>query len=189
MITQFHYLLCHTLVHFLQRCVRESACASLGWLPRRTPRSFPAWKGHPGSDRFGHGCHCSAEKPPWQHPRAQQQLHLPESLWERDNWRQDQAGRGGASERGGGHIHLPPELDFRPLKCERLWGTVQDTAWHCTHSKIRDSKAQDCNVPISKIYGVSKETQDDRALVYPLLLSKGNKCNYYVPGVLETQSE
>lgn len=33
-----------------------------------------------------------------------------------------------------------------------------------------------------KIYGVSKETQDDRALVYPHLLSKGNKCNYYVPG-------
>lgn len=89
-----------------------------------------------------------AEKPPWQHPRAQQQLHLSESLWERDNWRQDQAGRGGASERGSGHILLPPELDFRALKCQRLWGTIQDTPWHCTHSKVRDSEPQDCNVPI-----------------------------------------
>lgn len=91
-ITQFHYLLCHTLVHFLQGGVRGSACASLGWLPGRTPRSFPGWEGHPGSDRFGHGCHWSAEKLPWQQPRAQQQLHLSESPWERDNWRQDHEG-------------------------------------------------------------------------------------------------
>lgn len=63
MITQLHYLLCHTLVHFLQGCVSESPCASLGWLPGRTPRSFPGWKGHPGRDRFGHGCHWATEKP------------------------------------------------------------------------------------------------------------------------------
>lgn len=92
-------------------------------------------------------------------------------------------------ERQGGHNLFPPELDFRALKRQRLWGTIQDTPRHCTHSKARDSESQDCRVPISKIYGASKETQDDRALVHPHLLSKGNKCNYCVPGVLKTQSE
>lgn len=141
--------------------------------PGRPPRSFPGLKGHPGSDRFGCGCHWCAEKSPWQQPRAQQQLHLSESLWKRDNWSQDCAGGGGASERGCGHVLLPLELDFRVLKCYRPWGTIQDVPRHCTNSKIRDSKPQDSSISILTIYETSKETKDDREAAFPDLLSRG----------------
>lgn len=126
--------------------------------------------------------------PRWQQPRPQQQLHLSESLQERDTEARTAREAGGASERDCAHVLLPLQLHFWVLKHQTLWSTVQDIMWYSTNSKIRDSKPNQGSISILTIYETSKETQDDEAAVF-LDLSIGNKYNYAPFGALENESE